>query len=136
MKKISFILLMVLLLSVWLGCASVGKDFNSEKVKDIKNNITTQLNIIDWFGLPFKEGNENGYTMWTYQFDKWNLGGVESKGLVILFDDKNKVKAYRYDDSNYKLLCVGRGFLCILIGQKNKKCEKFLSSSTISMGLW
>ena len=101
MKKISFIPLMVLLLSVWLGCASVGKDFNSEKVKDIKNNITTQLNIIDWFGLPFKEGNENGYTMWTYQIDKWNLGKVESKGLVILFDDKNKVKAYRYDDSNY-----------------------------------
>ena len=101
MKKISFIPLMVLLLSVWLGRASVGKDFNSEKVKDIKNNITTQLNIIDWFGVPFKEGNENGYTMWTYQIDKWNLGKVESKGLVILFDDKNKVKAYRYDDSNY-----------------------------------
>ena len=101
MKKIPFFLLMVLLLSAWLGCASVGKDFDSEKVKDIKNNITTQLNIIDWFGVPFKEGNENGYTMWTYQIDKWNLGKVESKGLVILFDDKNKVKAYRYDDSNY-----------------------------------
>ena len=100
MKKITFFFLMVLLLSVWLGCASVGKDFNSEKVKDIKNNITTQLNIIDWFGLPFKEGNENGYTMWTYQIDKWKLGEVESKGLVILFDDKNKVKAYRYE-SNY-----------------------------------
>ena len=101
MKKNPFFLLMVLLLSVWLGCASVGKDFNSEKVKDIKNNITTQLDIIDWFGLPFKEGNENGYTMWIYQIDKWKLGEVESKGLVILFDDKNKVKAYRYDDSNY-----------------------------------
>ena len=101
MKKIPFFLLMVLLLSVWLGCASVGKDFDSEKVKDIKNNITTQLNIIDWFGLPFKEGNENGYTMWTYQIDKWSLGEVQSKELVILFDDKNKVKAYRYDDSNY-----------------------------------
>ena len=102
MKKIPFFLLMVLLVSVWLGCASVGKDFDSEKVKDIKNNITTQLNIIDWFGVPFKEGNENGYTMWTYQIDKWKaLGEVESKGLVILFDDNNKVKAYRYDDSNY-----------------------------------
>ena len=100
MKKIPFFLLMVLLVLVWLGCASVGKDFDSEKVKDIKNNITTQLNIIDWFGVPFKEGNENGYTMWTYQIDKWNLGKVESKGLVILFDDKNKVKAYRYE-SNY-----------------------------------
>ena len=101
MKKIPFFLLMVLLVSVWLGCASVGKDFDSEKVKDIKNNITTQINIIDWFGLPTKEGFHNGDTMWTYQIDKWKLGEVESKGLVILFDDKNKVKAYRYDDSNY-----------------------------------
>ena len=101
MKKIPFFLLMVLLVSVWLGCASVGKDFNSEKVKDIKNNITTQINIIEWFGVPYKRGKENGYTMWTYEFNKWNLGEVESKGLVILFDDKNKVKAYRYDDSNY-----------------------------------
>ena len=87
----------------WLftGCASVGKDFDSKKVKRIKNNVTTQLEIIDWFGVPFKEGTENSYTMWTYQFDKWQaLGNVESKALVILFDDKNKVKAYRYE-SNY-----------------------------------
>ena len=67
---------------------------------DIKNNVTTQLEIIDWFGVPFKEGNENGYTMWTYQIDKWKVvGEVESKNLVILFDDKNKVKAYRYESS-------------------------------------
>ncbi len=101
MKKIPFLLMAVLLFPVWLGCASVGKEFNSEKVKDIKNDVTTQLDIIDWFGVPFKEGNENGYTMWTYQIDKWKVvGEVESKGLVILFDDKNIVKAYRYE-SNY-----------------------------------
>ena len=79
MKKIPFFLLMFLLFSVWIGCASTGKNFDSEKVKDIKNNITTQLNIIDWFGLPFKEGNENGYTMWTYQIDKWSLGEERKK---------------------------------------------------------
>ena len=100
MKKIPFFLLMVLLLSVWLGCASVGKDFDSEKVKDIKNNITTQIEILDWFGVPLKEGTENGYAMWTYQIDKWRmLGEAESKALVILFDEKNKVKAYRYEST-------------------------------------
>jgi hypothetical protein len=100
MKRTLYLLLTVLLFPLWLGCASVGKDFDSEKVKDIKNDVTTQLEIIDWFGVPFKEGNENGYTMWTYQLDKWKaVGEVESKGLVILFDDQNKVKAYRYESS-------------------------------------
>ena len=83
------------------SCASVGKDFDSRKVNNIKNNLTTQLEIIDWFGVPFKEGTENGYVMWTYQIDKWQaMGQSKSKGLVILFDDQNKVKAYRYE-SNY-----------------------------------
>ena len=101
MKKINICLLTILIFPFWMGCASVGKDFESEKVKNIKNNVTTQLEIIDWFGVPFKEGTENGYTMWTYQIDKWRaLGNMESKGLVILFDDQNKVKAYRYESNH------------------------------------
>ena len=101
MKTILYFSMVMFLLLSFTGCASVGKDFDSEKVKNIINNVTTQLEIIDWFGVPFKEGTENGYTMWTYQIDKWRaLGDMESKGLVILFDDQNKVKAYRYE-SNY-----------------------------------
>ena len=101
MKNFLYFIMVIFLFLSSAGCASVGKDFESEKVKNIKNNVTTQLEIIDWFGVPFKEGTENSYTMWTYQFDKWQaLGNVESKALVILFDDKNKVKAYRYE-SNY-----------------------------------
>ena len=101
MKQIKVFLVTILVIPLWMGCASVGKHFDSKKVKNIKNNVTTQLEILKWFGVPFKEGTENGYTMWTYQIDKWKiLGEVESKGLVILFDDRNKVKAYRYE-SNY-----------------------------------
>ena len=101
MKNILYFNMVIFLLLSFPGCASVGKDFDSEKVKSIKNTVTTQLEIIDWFGVPFKEGTENGYTMWTYQIAKWRaLGDTESKGLVILFDCQNKVKAYRYE-SNY-----------------------------------
>ncbi len=101
MKNILYFSVVMLLLLSFIGCASVGKDFDSKKVKNIKNNVTTQLEIIDWFGVPFKEGTENGYTMWTYQIDKWRaLGNMESKGLVILFDEQNKVKAYRYESNH------------------------------------
>jgi hypothetical protein len=91
----------LLVLSMFaVACGTVGKDFDSAKVKSIKNNVTTQIEILDWFGVPYKEGKENDHTMWTYQRDTWKaIGEGESKGLVILFDDKNIVKAYRYESS-------------------------------------
>jgi hypothetical protein len=93
------ILLLALCLLV-VGCGTVGKDFNSSNVKKIQNNVTTQLEILDWFGVPYKEGTENKHTMWTYQVDTWQaVGEGVSKGLVILFDDKNIVKAYRYESN-------------------------------------
>jgi len=79
------------------GCGTVGQNFNSSQVKSIQNHITNQTEILDKFGLPFKEGIENGWIIWTYQFDQWNiLGPAESKDLVILFDEKNIVRTYRY----------------------------------------
>ena len=96
-------LLRVFLLALCIlvfGCGTVGKDFDSSQVRKIQNNVTTQLEILDWFGVPYKEGTENKHTMWTYQVDTWQaIGEGQSKGLVILFDDKNIVKAYRYESN-------------------------------------
>ena len=90
--------LLILLLAI--GCGSVGKNFSSEKVQNIQNNVTTQSEVLDWFGVPFKEGIENKHTMWTYQFDKYNVfTEAQSKDLVILFDENNIVKAYRFTSS-------------------------------------
>ena len=83
-----------------VGCGSVGKNFDSSQVNNIQNNVTTQIDILNWFGVPHKEGKENNHTMWTYQLDTWQLiGDGQSKGLVILFNDNNIVKAYRYESS-------------------------------------
>ena len=90
----------ILILFFWAGCGTVGKNFDSSQVKSIENNVTNQTEILDKLGLPFKEGIENGQVMWTYQFDQWNLlGPAKSKDLVILFDEKNIVRAYRYTTS-------------------------------------
>ena len=97
--KIARVLLMVLYMFV-VGCGTVGKDFDSSKITKIQNNLTTQLQVLDWFGVPYKEGTENKYTMWTYQVDTWQaIGEGQSKGLVILFDEKNVVKAHRYESN-------------------------------------
>ncbi len=101
MKFARIFLLAFCMLALVAGCGTVGKKFDSDKVKNIQNHKTTQLEILDWFGVPYKEGKENNHTMWTYQLDTWQLiGEGQSKGLVILFDDDNNVKAYRYE-SNY-----------------------------------
>ena len=88
----------ILVLFFLIGCyGTVGKNFDSSEVKNIKNNVTSQSEILENFGTPFKEGTENGQTMWTYDFNRWNaLGPAQSKDLVILFDKNNTVKAYRF----------------------------------------
>lgn len=97
MKNILRLLVVTLFCSLAIvGCGSVGKNFDTAKVKSIKNHATTKAEILDWFGLPYKEGTENGNLMWTYQFDKYVAGKTDSKDLVILFDNNNLVKAYRY----------------------------------------
>ena len=100
MRLARFFILTFFMLPIMVGCGTVGKDFDSNKVKKIQNDVTTQVEILEWFGLPYKEGTENNYVMWTYQLDTWQaIGDGQSKGLVILFDN-NIVKAYRYE-SNY-----------------------------------
>ena len=80
---------------------TVGNNFDNSQIKNIQNNVTNEEEILEKFGPPFKKGIENGQTMWSYQFDKWNaLGPAQSKDLVILFDKKNIVKGYRYTTSN------------------------------------
>ena len=47
MKKISIFLLTILVFPFWVGCASVGKEFNSKKVKNIENNVDEFLDSLE-----------------------------------------------------------------------------------------
>ena len=102
MKKIQLSAIGFLILFSLTACyGTVGNNFNNSQIKIIQNNVTTQEEIFEKFGPPFKKGVENSQTMWTYQFDRWNvLGPAQSKDLLILFNNKNIVKAYRYTTSN------------------------------------
>ena len=98
-KQLNTVMFLVIFLASCYG--TVGKNFDSSELKSIQNNVTSQEEIFERLGAPFKRGVENGQVMWTYQFDQWNaLGPTNSKDLVILFDKENIVKAYRYTTSN------------------------------------
>ncbi len=97
MKHLAPLFSAMLITLVLAGCGSTGKNFPVLHIGEIQNGVTTQSQILDWFNLPWKEGMRNGDPIWTYQFDSWSaVGDAKSKELVILFDQKNVVKAYRY----------------------------------------
>lgn len=97
MKHLAPLFSAVLITLLLAGCGSTGRNFPVLHIGNIQNSVTSQSQILDWFGLPYIEGMRNGDPMWTYQFDSYNaVGDDKSKELVILFDQKNIVKAYRY----------------------------------------
>ena len=98
-KQLNTVIFLVIFLASCYG--TVGKNFDNSELKSIQNNVTSQEEIFERLGAPFKKGIENGQVMWTYQFDQWNaFGPAHSEDLVILFDKENIVKAYRYTTSN------------------------------------
>lgn len=97
MKRFAILCSALLVLAALSGCGSSGKNFPVAHIEDIQIGATTQAQVLDWFGVAFKEGVRGGNVMWTYQFDTFNsIGKDKSKELVILFDSSNTVKAYRY----------------------------------------
>ena len=98
-KQLNTVMFLVIFFASCYGY--VGKNFDSSALKSIQNNVTSQEEIFERLGAPFKKGIENGQVMWTYQFDQWSaVGPTHSKDLVILFDKESIVKAYRYTTSN------------------------------------
>ena len=98
-KQLNTVMFLIIFLASCYG--TVGKNFDNSELKSIQNNVTSQEEIFEKLGAPFKKGIENGQVMWTYQFDQWSaVGPAHSKDLVILFDKESIVKAYRYTTSN------------------------------------
>ena len=83
-----------------IGCGTVGKDFPDSRVVNLKAHSTTKSQVLEMFGLPYKEGKQNDYTTWTYEKSIWSVFGEKtSKDLVIMFDEMGVVNAYRYTSS-------------------------------------
>ncbi len=96
-------LISILAVVLLAGCATstIGKPFDQSHVKDLKKGVTTKLQVLDLFGLPFKEGVENGFDTWTYLERVNKIFGLNyQKDLVISFDKNNVVKSFRYAYTN------------------------------------
>lgn len=93
-------LLAVLLIAV--GCANMGKNFPDHRVTDIQIGVTTQDDLRDMFGSPWRVGIEDGKTTWTYGRYQYRLiGESKTKDLVIHFNDDNVVSSYVYNTTEH-----------------------------------
>lgn len=89
---------------VWLysSCATVGRDFPSERVDGIQIGKTTQTEIQEMFGSPWRIGIEDGLRTWTYGRYKYKLFGQSmSKDLVVRFDKNNVVVSYSFNTTEH-----------------------------------
>ena len=89
------------LLFLWVlpapGCIYYGRDFPVTPVREIQNNVTTQRELFANFGEPDRRGVENGYEVWIYSYQYYELAQLRaSKELVVVFNRDNTVRSYSY----------------------------------------
>jgi outer membrane protein assembly factor BamE (lipoprotein component of BamABCDE complex) len=90
--------LVILIILAFSGCASVGREFPADKVSTIRIGETTQNDIYNTFGPPWRTGIENGLTTWTYadyHYSLFNDGSTED--LVVRFDRNGVVASYVFN---------------------------------------
>jgi outer membrane protein assembly factor BamE (lipoprotein component of BamABCDE complex) len=100
MKKARLFLLALLAAAALLGagCATVGSEFPTEKVPDIRLGETTREEIRSMFGEPWRTGVEDGKPTWTFARYRYSLFGSEqTKDLVLRFDDQGTVVSYTFN---------------------------------------
>jgi len=95
-----YILMIIVMTSILTfgGCGgTVGKKFNASKIENITNGTTTQTEIKNMFGKPFKTGIQNGKPVWVYEDNRYHLLRNEtSKDLIIVFGPRGVVQSHQF----------------------------------------
>lgn len=80
------------------GCATVGQDFASHNVDQIRVGETTRGDIQEMFGDPWRTGMENGKRTWSYGKYRWSaFSDAQTTDLVVRFNDDGTVASYVFN---------------------------------------
>ena len=78
------------------GCGTAGKNFDESLYAKIIKGTTTHKEAQAMFGSPFKKGIQNGYPVWTYEYNHINSFGSDIvKDMTIVFDKNGVVKSHQ-----------------------------------------
>ena len=82
------------------GCATVGKPFDTKKVLTLESGVTTQEQVLQQIGQPWRKGLENGKLTWTYAYYRYSaFSPLKSDDLVIKFKLDGTVETYTFNTS-------------------------------------
>lgn len=96
------LLLVSAAMAVASGCANIGSDFPDQRVQELEIGETTQQEVRNTFGEPWRVGYEDGMRTWTYGKYRYSLLGASStKDLVIRFNKDNVVKSYSFNTTDH-----------------------------------
>jgi hypothetical protein len=85
------------------SCASVGRKFPVSPVSEIVIGETTDSEIREMFGEPWRVGVEDGRRTWTYGDYRYRLIGEPSTtDLVVRFDEKKVVVSYSFSTTEHE----------------------------------
>lgn len=106
----SFLFIRILLLSfiapLTSSCTTtLGRNFDTTHVDDIKTGIHTKENIREWFGEPYSTGAADSELRqfgcvdgWIYLYSVGSIGGGNAKSLAVYFDSEGKVCSQGYSN--------------------------------------
>lgn len=78
------------------GCGTAGKNFDESLYANIVKGTTTHQEVKAMFGPPFKKGIQNGYPVWTYEYNYVNSFGSDIiKDMIIVFEKNGVVKSHQ-----------------------------------------
>jgi hypothetical protein len=78
------------------GCGTAGKNFDESLYGNIVKGTTTHKEVQAMFGTPFKKGIQNGYPVWTYEYNHVNTFGSDIiKDMIIVFEKNGVVKSHQ-----------------------------------------
>lgn len=98
MKTLSRLLAVAVLAASAAACMTIGRDFPTDKIADIKIGKTTQAELTAQYGHPYRTGIEDGDATWTYLHYKLNvLGGEKTRDLYVRFNADGTVKSYAFN---------------------------------------
>lgn len=97
------LLLTAMLILFTAGCATVGQDFPTSRVKDIQIHKTTKEEIRSMFGPPWRVGIEDGQPTWTYGKYRYQaFSETSTQDLVIRFDNNGVVTSYTFNTTEHQ----------------------------------
>ena len=98
MKKYLLTLVIMFAGFLFVGCATIGRNFDVSQVRSIQIGKTTQTEIRTMFGTPWRTGVEDGKETWTYGRYHYSIfSEPEARDLVIRYDDHGTVISYTYN---------------------------------------